>query len=184
MLRFLDAGVFENPIQESGAYIFFRVYGDRDDMFRRRIPELTMATLAGAKFFETVPLQQANELGPCHNAIIEPNVGLCQVSLPGETGVHRGAESCRRPSARRPSRPSGPARRDSDMNIAARRQEQRVFTRRNAEESQDALGRLHVGEGVMPITTMRWRQDQLGPGHADPRKWPRNIGSGRRRWRR
>ena len=87
MLRFLDAGVFENPIQESGAYIFFRVYGDRDDMFRRRIPELTMATPAGAKFFETVPLQQASELGPCHDAIIEPNVGLRQVSLLGESEV-------------------------------------------------------------------------------------------------
>ena len=37
-----------------------------------------MTALPRPEFLETVPLEQAYELGPRHSAIFKPNVGLCQ----------------------------------------------------------------------------------------------------------
>ena len=78
MLRFFDAGVLENPIQESGADVSLGMDRNRDDPFRRRIPELPVAAFPCGKFLEAVVPQQANELGPRHESIFKPNVGLCQ----------------------------------------------------------------------------------------------------------
>jgi hypothetical protein len=57
LLPRLDAGVLQDPIQESGADILLRVDSDGDNPFGQWIPELPMAAFAGPEFLEAVGLQ-------------------------------------------------------------------------------------------------------------------------------
>ena len=77
----LDAGVFQNPIQQTRANFFLRMDGYRHNSLRLGIPELSVTALACSEFCESMLLEQPNQLRPCHALIFEPNVGLSQPLL-------------------------------------------------------------------------------------------------------
>lgn len=76
VLRFLDASVLENPVQQARADFLLRMNRNSDDPFGLRVPELTMATLPAAKFFESMLAEQTHEFRPRHRSIFKPNVGF------------------------------------------------------------------------------------------------------------